>query len=116
MGVGALALTLFLCIIMSKLIGNERVLEAWTKVGEDPADLMNWWLGSNPFYDDSECLMHTGYPKMVAWYNVDFVFAGFGTWASELRVTWIDECSDDIKEVTISSAWNFLALEEMYVR
>lgn len=70
---------------MSNLKANKTALQQWAEAGEDPADLMNWWVGFNPSYSDSECLMHSGYPKLVAWYNVEFVFADFDTWLKSLN-------------------------------
>lgn len=100
---------------MSNFKPNKEALKVWAEAGEDPADLINWWVGNNPFYEDSECLIHTGYPKLVAWYNVDFVFDDFDTWKSSLKIEWLDDASTDEKEATITSAWNFLAIEEDYI-
>lgn len=99
---------------MSKLKANEVAIRKWAEAGEDPADLISWWIGSNPFYDDSECLIHTGYPRLVAWYNVDFVYTDFETWKAELKIKWLDDASEKLKDEAITSAWNFLALEERF--
>ena len=101
---------------MNNLNPNEAALRKWAEAGEDPADLISWWVGANPFYDESECLIHTGYPKLVAWYNVDYVFSDFDTWRANLRIKWLDEASEQLKEEAITSAWIFLALEEELVQ